>query len=1103
MSYQFILSVVLLSLLSISTSSVHAESANKELNCVGKVARTEQELPEGTICVGPTAYFRMLTYTRSVNIQFRINPTGAKDAEGKAIPFDTLKTVVADALYAWSSIDDTDITFSVHPDSFPDMWSSSDGFSTISFETGENGPEWADANSPRPGLETDIRLNPSKEWALPGQNRGKGDVLLFRTLAHEFGHAVGLDDLGNNCKAGCHHDDEADPLEARFNLMWHTGESIIEEIETPQDGDKAGAVYCCPKPSGSLQFNQVWHSGITTITSDVTIPEGITLGIEPFTPIRFGHGVTLTVDGTLKTYPFYGYFGAKFKGADTDTVWGGIRINPGGIFESEGPVLIENAEVGIFLYDTNGIANGGNPITILNCTHAGVHIYNCSPEINAVSASFVTGGFGGILVEGSASAPIIHNSEFLNSLKGIQLGSFCNANVYSCNIRWNTHQCIYLGEAANLFLNDPDNTSEALHVGNNSIVPEQNQLAIYNTVTNDSIQASNNYWGKVPYGGMFGDPAYVVYDPCLYKAPPVFISDKITTLNAEPSFSSAYRLEREGRWPDAISMYESLLAAGDTQQKRQAIKSLIRVADRSDKRYDSIKLLVQKELEKAETRDSYRVLLDQILCELELREGNPEEAIAGFQDNIEKYRGESVEADLLARLAVIYGINGDKSKAKVYADEAAAINPDRLALYSAYKAAGINYEDIFTGELMNLDIHFKPVADMPTLRSAHTADVVNGKIYAIGGYGGSNEPTEEKFLSSVEEYDPVTDTWTPKAEMPTARYGHFGGVVNGKIYAIGGFKREPVEGISTVEEYDPATDTWTTKTPMPTARGYHASCAVNGKIYAIGGGIRTPDKVTILGTVEEYDPETDTWAKKADMPAPPRGGFTCSAVNGKIYAIGGVLDFPFRTYTGSVEEYDPATDTWTTKTPMPAARGFHAASVVNGKIYVIGGSGSSQNTFSCTVEEYNPATDTWTTKFPMPVARNDLSACAVNGKIYVLGGLAFWGQRFAEVYVYEPGGGIMPFVEDSIPVEYTLLQNFPNPFNPSTTISYHLDQPGMVNLVIYDILGRKVTTLLNDMKLPGGHKVLWNAEGYASGVYFYRLELGGSKVLTKKMLLLK
>ena len=74
-------------------------------------------------------------------------------------------------------------------------------------------------------------------------------------------------------------------------------------------------------------------------------------------------------------------------------------------------------------------------------------------------------------------------------------------------------------------------------------------------------------------------------------------------------------------------------------------------------------------------------------------------------------------------------------------------------------------------------------------------------------------------------------------------------VVDGKIYAIGGMSTSEVI-ISTVEEYDPVIDTWTKKTNMPTARAYFSTSVVNGRIYAIGG---TPNLDMSLSTVEEYD----------------------------------------------------------------------------------------------------------------------------------------------------------------------------------------------------------------------------------------------------------
>jgi hypothetical protein len=80
---------------------------------------------------------------------------------------------------------------------------------------------------------------------------------------------------------------------------------------------------------------------------------------------------------------------------------------------------------------------------------------------------------------------------------------------------------------------------------------------------------------------------------------------------------------------------------------------------------------------------------------------------------------------------------------------------------------------------------------------------------------------------------------------------------------------------------------------------------------------------------------------------------------------------------------------------------------------------------------------------------------------------------------------------------------YPNPFNQRTTINYQLNQPGMVNLVIYNLLGGKVATLVDEIKPSGYYKVIWNAEDHANGIYFCRIKLSNSKVLTQKMMLLK
>ena len=88
------------------------------------------------------------------------------------------------------------------------------------------------------------------------------------------------------------------------------------------------------------------------------------------------------------------------------------------------------------------------------------------------------------------------------------------------------------------------------------------------------------------------------------------------------------------------------------------------------------------------------------------------------------------------------------------------------------------------------------------------------------------------------------------------------------------------------------------------------------------------------------------------------------------------------------------------------------------------------------------------------------------------------------------------------PETFSLTQNFPNPFNPSTMINYQLPTINHVTLKVCDILGREVATLVNEVKGPGVYSVQWNASGVASGVYFYRIE-AGSFVETRKLLLLR
>jgi hypothetical protein len=258
--------------------------------------------------------------------------------------------------------------------------------------------------------------------------------------------------------------------------------------------------------------------------------------------------------------------------------------------------------------------------------------------------------------------------------------------------------------------------------------------------------------------------------------------------------------------------------------------------------------------------------------------------------------------------------------------------------------------------------------------------------------------------------DVAEDSWASKAPMHQARGGLGVAVVNGKIYAIGGSTEKGEWSISgsvgtggvvgTNEEYDPALDTWVLKTPMPTPRIGFSIVIYQNKIYCIGGATKTPriGAPTRTEVIEAYDPATNTWKTKTPMPT-RRDNYAIIEYQNKIYFIGGTTGSNYTTglplYTGLNEVYDPTTDTWETKTPMPTAK-VAEANVVNGKIYFIGG--SPNNTLN---QVYDLATDSWAIKTPMPTEAYGASII-IDNKIYVIGGSYSGSQFYTLNQIYDP-----------------------------------------------------------------------------------------------------
>ncbi|OQW35223.1 MAG: galactose oxidase [Nitrospira sp. SG-bin1] len=299
--------------------------------------------------------------------------------------------------------------------------------------------------------------------------------------------------------------------------------------------------------------------------------------------------------------------------------------------------------------------------------------------------------------------------------------------------------------------------------------------------------------------------------------------------------------------------------------------------------------------------------------------------------------------------------------------------------------------------------NWRTAAPMPTKRTEVAAAALDGRIYVVGGFEKPGLGNVLNFATtrSVEVYDPATDQWTSKAPLPVGLH-HVGiGVVGGQLYVIGGYSKSAFSvwnPVATVYAYDPVRDSWTERAPMPTARGALSVTQQDGKLYAIGGY----DRKTNNAQVEVYDPVRNEWTTAASLPT-PRDHLATATVAGKIYAIGGRVNGDYSQNLAVMERYDPSTDRWTRVAELPTARSGITAAVVEGQVYVFGGEGAG-GTFDQN-EAYDPVRDTWLTMVSMPTARHGLGSGVVQGRIYVISGGPTPGGSFSDLNeVFLPPG---------------------------------------------------------------------------------------------------
>ena len=246
-------------------------------------------------------------------------------------------------------------------------------------------------------------------------------------------------------------------------------------------------------------------------------------------------------------------------------------------------------------------------------------------------------------------------------------------------------------------------------------------------------------------------------------------------------------------------------------------------------------------------------------------------------------------------------------------------------------------------------------------------EVLDGKIYFVGGYGGNRE----KLL---ERYDSINDSWETLAPMDQAREA-ITASLNGKIFAIGGRGSGGIP-LSTVEIYEPVTDSWSNGVTLPSAVEFGEAFAFSQKIFLIGGRNSSNHNINQLLC---FDTSTNQWEAKANMPTARRDHKLVWFEN-RIWALGGWTS----TSSKKVESYDPHTDSWQTEASLTTARQRPAAWVANGTIFV--GGGRDGSTYLNSIEVYDSTTKQWSGAGNFPEYKFSAGSVVLDDKVYVIAG---------------------------------------------------------------------------------------------------------------------
>jgi N-acetylneuraminic acid mutarotase len=218
-------------------------------------------------------------------------------------------------------------------------------------------------------------------------------------------------------------------------------------------------------------------------------------------------------------------------------------------------------------------------------------------------------------------------------------------------------------------------------------------------------------------------------------------------------------------------------------------------------------------------------------------------------------------------------------------------------------------------------------------RASHTATLLpSGKVLVAGGYDAAGA------LASAQLYDPLSNSWSVAASMANARHNHTATLLpSGKVLVAGGYQAGFNEGafVTSVELYDPASNSWSAAASMTVSRAQHKSTLLPSGEVLVASGFTVAGNTT---SAELYNPATDSWSNAGSLAAARVAHTATLLPSGQVLVVGGIGNGD--DVLGSVELYDPTSNSWSSTGSLAAARYIHTATLLpSGQVLVAGGLG--------------------------------------------------------------------------------------------------------------------------------------------------------------------